>query len=423
MGSLKIDIHNYEAWLLDFAEGNLSPTQEQSLRAFIAEHPELDIQLDDMDLFYLDEDKSDAFSLKSSLKKDDAAKEEVEQILFDAIEDPSKMADAEKVLAVQPQLNIDFEAYKKTILQPELEIVFEAKASLKKALVEADTLDHQIFEAIETNDKNAIQQLSQIDVLAVKAFQAARLDADQSITYPHKKELKKSLFIVFEQKTLVRLAAILIGVSLFGTFTYKYLQSEKVNTGIAKNDPTSVQTNTKKPEVINGTEVPSSKEAKQNIIESNSISVKRDQKLANNGATNKTAVLKANTIDTTSKKTISLTPEVSIAQQTPVKIDSETTITALNPTDPTVLALENKSVSNKVAPTIVLQDIEEVALDETKEPAKDPLLYKAANKFNEVLSFIGTKKIPVSKKTKKGNVSYELGQNLLRYSTNQKMQP
>lgn len=37
----KIDLHNYEAWLLDEAEGRLSQRELAELAAFIDEHPEL----------------------------------------------------------------------------------------------------------------------------------------------------------------------------------------------------------------------------------------------------------------------------------------------------------------------------------------------------------------------------------------------
>ncbi|MFN6115545.1 MAG: hypothetical protein ACK46C_06655 [Flavobacteriales bacterium] len=42
----RIDHSNYEAWLLDRLEGNLTPAQEQELDAFLAAHPELDPGMD-----------------------------------------------------------------------------------------------------------------------------------------------------------------------------------------------------------------------------------------------------------------------------------------------------------------------------------------------------------------------------------------
>ncbi len=46
--SERIDHSNYEAWLLDRLEGNLSPEQERALMAFLALHPHLDPGLEEL---------------------------------------------------------------------------------------------------------------------------------------------------------------------------------------------------------------------------------------------------------------------------------------------------------------------------------------------------------------------------------------
>lgn len=40
---MNLDRHNYEAWLLDRLEGNLTPEQEERLDAFLAANPDLPI--------------------------------------------------------------------------------------------------------------------------------------------------------------------------------------------------------------------------------------------------------------------------------------------------------------------------------------------------------------------------------------------
>ena len=44
----RIDHSNYEAWLLDRLEGNLSAEQERALDAFLLQHPELASALDEL---------------------------------------------------------------------------------------------------------------------------------------------------------------------------------------------------------------------------------------------------------------------------------------------------------------------------------------------------------------------------------------
>ena len=41
----QINIHNYEAYLLDFSEGNLTDELQMELELFLIQHPELDINL------------------------------------------------------------------------------------------------------------------------------------------------------------------------------------------------------------------------------------------------------------------------------------------------------------------------------------------------------------------------------------------
>jgi hypothetical protein len=44
-----IQVNNYEAFLLDYMEGNLSEELTLELKAFVVAHPELEIDLDDKD--------------------------------------------------------------------------------------------------------------------------------------------------------------------------------------------------------------------------------------------------------------------------------------------------------------------------------------------------------------------------------------
>ena len=46
----KIDIQNYEAFLLDYMEGNLSSEETVALQLFAAQHPHLEIDLNDLEL-------------------------------------------------------------------------------------------------------------------------------------------------------------------------------------------------------------------------------------------------------------------------------------------------------------------------------------------------------------------------------------
>lgn len=69
MNRAHIHMDNYEAYLLDAVEGNLSASDRDALTAFLAAHPELNIDLDGITLFYLPEETPVVYPYKSSLKK------------------------------------------------------------------------------------------------------------------------------------------------------------------------------------------------------------------------------------------------------------------------------------------------------------------------------------------------------------------
>lgn len=64
----QINIHNYEAYLLDFSEGNLTEELQMELELFLIQHPELDINLSELELVSLNEETF-LFENKQHLKK------------------------------------------------------------------------------------------------------------------------------------------------------------------------------------------------------------------------------------------------------------------------------------------------------------------------------------------------------------------
>ena len=131
--SKKINSNNYEAFLLDYMEGNLSAEDISLLKDFVASHPELNIDLSETELILLEKDES-VFNSKGNLKKITSDLVPVE--LFVGYientlskEEKNKLEDAcwkDKVLANELRL------YKSTILSAETTIIFENKENLKK---------------------------------------------------------------------------------------------------------------------------------------------------------------------------------------------------------------------------------------------------------------------------------------------------
>lgn len=65
---MSVKLYNYEAWLLDYAEGNLSAEQTDMLFAFLEKHPELKTELENFDIFTLPSEEI-TLSNKNEFKK------------------------------------------------------------------------------------------------------------------------------------------------------------------------------------------------------------------------------------------------------------------------------------------------------------------------------------------------------------------
>jgi len=126
---MKIDLHNYEAFFLDYKEGNLSAAQEKELLSFLEKFPELKAELDSYDELVLTPETE--FESKKSLKK--TAYNDEALIAFVEGDLDEKSRTEIKTLAKQNKhFAAEVNLYKSTILVPETEIVFSKKAKLKR---------------------------------------------------------------------------------------------------------------------------------------------------------------------------------------------------------------------------------------------------------------------------------------------------
>ena len=134
----KINRHNYEAYFLDYLEGNLSAEEKHDLLVFLDQNPDLKKELD-LDLAQVSLDPSaTVFADKASLKVEDDAV--LSMITVDAwmIESVEKNLTASKQQELDDfikkhQLEKTYTAYQSTILKPDLNEVFAEKRKLKVA--------------------------------------------------------------------------------------------------------------------------------------------------------------------------------------------------------------------------------------------------------------------------------------------------
>jgi len=130
----KMNLNNYEAYFLDYIEGNLSPQEVQDLMNFTKEHPQLKEELQELELLHIEEDKKTVLSssLKSSLQREESTALSKDDYLFIAATE-NELSAKDKLaldLLLQEEDKVDKLAlYAKSIL-PKEEVVFEKKHNL-----------------------------------------------------------------------------------------------------------------------------------------------------------------------------------------------------------------------------------------------------------------------------------------------------
>lgn len=134
----KINKHNYEAYFLDYLEGNLSAEEKADLFAFLEENPalkkELDIELNDVTL----NPSSLVFADKNNLKVEDESILSLNTAEVWMIESLEKNLNASKQKELEDfiekhQLQKTFSTYQATVLKPDLSVVYSDKRKLKVA--------------------------------------------------------------------------------------------------------------------------------------------------------------------------------------------------------------------------------------------------------------------------------------------------
>lgn len=132
MAGIYIDITNYEAYLLDYAEGTLGEAESQALMAFVEAHPELEIDLGELQDMVLLHDEA-VFEHKQNLKRSEKDLVSDEQFVayIEGQLSTEETQFVEKSVANNAFLQKELALFKKTVLVPE-ELNYADKESLKR---------------------------------------------------------------------------------------------------------------------------------------------------------------------------------------------------------------------------------------------------------------------------------------------------
>jgi len=236
----RIDHTNYEAWLLDRLEGNLTPEQERELQAFLVVNPELapvDEELPTVAAFADALAPLDIAALKKTIPPVGLVNDaRVDDHLIARLEgdlDPQQLEALRQYLVLHPEWQNAEKTYALTKLVPEA-MAFAAKRELERhfppqGMPNAFNLDDFLVARME-GDLNAEQNkaldrfldLEKAHQRAAVLMQATRVKADH-IIFAGKEGLKKRegrLIAITSRTWAVRLAAaasvaILLGLGLW----------------------------------------------------------------------------------------------------------------------------------------------------------------------------------------------------------------
>jgi hypothetical protein len=236
---MKINKENFEAYFLDYFEGNLTPSEITELHKFIELNPDVRNQFEEFEEVSIIPDLSIQFEKKESLKKDsqtsilinheniiDFLIAEMEGLLLD-----NEILSLNSFISENPQYESEKKILQLTQLNPDQNIVFSSKESLKHKAIPVDEINESNYEefmvkqveGIISNEesKNLEEFLLQNPHLQhdKQLLSLTKINSDLSITYPDKASLKKSI-VPIRRLVYYGMAMAASFALLFGFFNY-----------------------------------------------------------------------------------------------------------------------------------------------------------------------------------------------------------
>lgn len=258
---MKINRDNYEAYFLDYHEGQLSPEMVEEVLLFVDQNPDLKIVFEEFEAISLIADQGIVFEKKSSLKKNQVfATSQVNELNYEdyligeteGLLNAEHLAAIEEFISINPQFEKDRNLFKLAHLTVENEIVFEAKDSLKqKAIpvgaINADTFETYMARELEgdlyQDEKLQLAEFMQFNPHLEndrKLYKHTVLSAEPDIVFENKNSLKQSIIpvrrIVYYALSAAASLALIFSI-------YYLLDRNTIPNGIATHDNVKTKIN------------------------------------------------------------------------------------------------------------------------------------------------------------------------------------
>jgi hypothetical protein len=208
---MKITRDNYEAYFLDYFEGQLSPDMIGEVLIFVEQNPDLKNVFDEFEAVSLVADQNIVFEKKSFLKKTQVfATSQVNELNYEeflvgeteGLLNAEQLASIDEFISINPQFEKDRRLYAIAHLSAEDKIVFEAKELLKHKAISIGSINADTFETYMARELEG--DLDQDETLRLSEFMKynPHLEKDRNI-YKHT-ILRADTSIVFENKSSLK---------------------------------------------------------------------------------------------------------------------------------------------------------------------------------------------------------------------------
>lgn len=253
---MEINRNNYEAWFLDYIEGNLSAEREAMLLLFLEHNPDLKQELEGFEMISLSDDQP-SFELKDTLKKtDEKTLERFESLSIGSLENINSAEESDelnRMLKEMPALEKELLQFYKTKIQAESVSLDEKELYLKNtslfqsAASNRDLLIIGLLEGWFTESENKkiekhCKENAELGAL-LSAYSKTKLSKEE-VVFSDKNSLykKEGKIVVFQRSTLYRIFAAAAVVTLIFTLWPKQdeykneLSAQKKNNTIPRED-------------------------------------------------------------------------------------------------------------------------------------------------------------------------------------------
>ncbi len=257
---MKINRDNYEAYFLDYHEGQLSPEMVEEVKAFVALNPELGEAFYEFEAVTLTGEPEIIFDKKSSLKKNQVITTAMvnelnfEEFMISETEgllSPVQMASLDEFIQLNPQFEKDRRLFALAHLPAENDIIYKAKRSLKQKAIPVGEITAETFETFMARELE--NDLSSEETLQFAEFMKynPQLDEDRQL-YKHT-VLEPETGIVFEGKNRLKHSVTQVRRLVYYTLSvaaslalimsvYFLLNRNDIPVSIAKNDYVRLKT-------------------------------------------------------------------------------------------------------------------------------------------------------------------------------------